>query len=64
MYYQHEGALPHFTRNVTQYQIEKFRGRCIDTGTVQNWPLLSPDLIPLEFSVWGYIKKMVYGYKR
>ena len=30
---------------------------------VHNWPLWSPDLNPLDYHVWGYMKAMVYAQK-
>ena len=32
-------------------------------GGAQNWPPWSPDLNPLDYHVWGYMKAMVYEHK-
>ena len=29
----------------------------------QNWPPRSPDMNPLDYHVWGYMKAMVYAHK-
>jgi hypothetical protein len=41
-----------FGRNCSQ----KWVGRC----SIITWPPLSPDLIPLDFFFWGYMKNVVY----
>jgi len=63
MYYQHDGAPPHFSRVVRQYLKHKFPNRWIGFGGTRNWPPLSPDLNPLNYIVWGYMKAMEYAHK-
>ena len=63
MYYQHDGAPPHFSQVVRQYLDHKFPNRWIGRGGTQNWPPRSPDLNPLDYHVWGYMKAMVYEQK-
>jgi len=63
MYYQHDGAPPHFSQVVRQYLDHKFPNRWIGRGGTQNWPPWSPDLNPLDYHVWGYMKAMVYEQK-
>jgi len=63
MYYQHDGAPPHFTQVVKHYLNHKFPNRWIGRGGAQNLPLRSPDLNPLDYHVWGYMKAMVYARK-
>ena len=63
MYYQHDGAQPHFSQVVRQYLVHKFQNRWIGRGGTQNWPPQSPDLNPLDYHVWGYMKAMVYEQK-
>jgi len=62
MYYQHDGAPPHFSRVVRQYLNHKFPTRRIGRGGAQNWPSRSPDLNPLDYHLWGYMKAMVYAH--
>jgi len=35
----------------------------IGRGGTRNWPPWSPDLNPLDYHVWGYMKAMVYAQK-
>ena len=63
MYYQHDGAPPHFSQVVRQYLDHKFPNRWIGRGGTRNWPPRSPDLNPLDYHVWGYMKAMVYEQK-
>jgi len=41
----------------------KFPNRWIGRGGAQNWPPRSPDLKPLDYHVWSYMKAMVYAHK-
>jgi hypothetical protein len=63
MYYQHDGAPPHFSRVIRQYLNDKFSNQWIGCGGAQNWPPQSTDLNPLVYHVWGYMKAMVYAHK-
>src|SRR5215468_240010 len=63
MYYQHDGAPPHFSQVIRQYLDHKFPIRRIGRGGTQNWPPRLPDLNPLDYHVWGYMKAMVYEHK-
>ena len=62
MYYQHDGAPPHFSHFVRQYLNNKFPNRWICRGGARNWPPWSPDLNPLDNHVWGYMKAIVYAH--
>ena len=63
MYYQHDGAPPHFSQVVRQYLNNEFPNQWIGLGYAQNWPPRSPNLNPLDYHVWGYVKAMVYAHK-
>jgi len=63
MYYQHDGAQPHFSHFLRQYLNHKFPNRWTGCGGAQNWPRWSLDLNPLDYHVWGYMKAMVYAHK-
>jgi hypothetical protein len=63
MYYQHDGAPPHFSQVVGQYLNHKFPNRWIGCDGAQNWPPWSLDLNPLDYHVLGYMKAMVYAHK-
>ena len=63
MYYQHEGTSPHFSQVVKPYLNHKFQNRWIGRGCEQSWPPRSPDLNPIDYHAWGYVKAMVYAHK-
>ena len=60
MYFQHDGAPSHYTRHVMQHLNDTFPNRWIDHGSTINWPRRSPDLTPLDFCLWGFVKREVY----
>ena len=63
MYYKHDGAPPHFSQAIWQYlnQISQIDGLVV--AVTQNLPTRSPDLNPLDYHVWGYMKAMMYAHK-
>jgi len=61
MYYKNYGAQLHCCKVVRQYLNHKFPKQWIGRGGKQNWPPQSPDLNPLDYHVWGYVKAMVYA---
>lgn len=61
MWYQQDGAPAHYARRVREILDEKFPGRWIGRGGPVPWPPRSPDLTPLDFFLWGYIKNYVYA---
>jgi len=63
MYFQHDGAPPHSSREVTNFLNYRFPGRWIGRGGPRNWPARSPDLSPLDYCVWGWMKELVYSVK-
>jgi hypothetical protein len=60
MWFQQDGAPPHFHRIVREYLDENFRNRWIGRGSNNIWLPRSPDLTPLDFYLWGTIKEKVY----
>lgn len=56
MYYQHDGASPHYILPVILYLNETFPGRRNECGGPVQWPPRAQDLTPLEFCLWGSIK--------
>lgn len=61
MWFQHDGAPPHNASCVKNYLDEQFPSRWIGPGGTKEWPPRSPDLTPLDFFLWGYLKDKVYG---
>ena len=62
-YFQHDGALFHYSRHVMQHLNDTFPNRWIGRGGTTNWPPRSPDLTPLDFCLWGWMKSEVYRIK-
>lgn len=60
MWFQHDGAPAHFSRNVRNYLDTAFPNRWIGRGGPVSWPPRSPDLSCLDFFLWGQLKSAVY----
>lgn len=61
MYYMHDGAPAHFSRVAREYLDRRFGNTWIGRGGPVPWPARSPDLNPLDFSFWGFMKNEVYA---
>ena len=61
--FMQDGAPPHFSCFVTDVLNERFRDAWIGRGGPIPWSPRSPDLSPLDFFLWGYIKNIVYAEK-
>jgi hypothetical protein len=59
-WFQHDGAPPHFSRKVQGILNRMYPNRWIRRGGLRHWPARSPDLNPLDFFLWGYVKNLVY----
>ena len=59
MPFQHDGAPSHYTRLVMQHLNDTFSNRWIGRDSTINWPPRSPDLTPLGFCFWGWMKSEV-----
>lgn len=62
-WFQQDGAPPHFGRNVRNYLNTIFANRWIGRRGTIEWPPRSPDLTPLDYFLWGYLKSKVYTTK-
>lgn len=60
LYYQQDGAPAHFALRVRNYLDECFPERWIGRNGPVAWPPRSPDLTPLDFFLWGEVKRRVY----
>lgn len=60
---QQDGAPPHYAAPVRQYLDEVFHHRWIGRRGEIEWPARSPDLTPLDFFLWGYLKERIYKNK-
>jgi len=63
MYFQHEGAPPHYTRNVREYLNKSSPNHWLGHGGPIAWPPRSPDLTSLDYYLWGRMKTSVYETK-
>ena len=64
--FQQDGAPPHYANITRDYLNETFPQRWVGRGGGQGWrawPPRSPDLTPLDFFLWGYVKDKVYQVK-
>jgi len=62
-YFQHDEAPPHSSREVRNFLNCRFPVRWIGRGGPYNWPARSPELSPLDYCIWGWIKELVYSVK-
>lgn len=60
IWFQQDGAPPHYARIVRDYLDTIFLNRWIGRRGFIEWPPRSPDLAPLDFYFWGYLKSKVY----
>ncbi|GBN84394.1 hypothetical protein AVEN_142057-1 [Araneus ventricosus] len=61
VWFQHDGAPPHRVSSVQQHIRDTFQQQVIGYGGSVECPPRSPDLNPLDFFLWGYIKQRVYA---
>lgn len=57
----HDGAPPHFNILVREHLSQVYGERWIGRGGPVAWPPRSPDLNPLDYFLWGYLKTLVYS---
>lgn len=60
IWFQQDGAPPHFAVAVREFLHRTFPDRWIGRRGTVEWPARSPDLTPLDFFLWGYLKSKVY----
>lgn len=60
LWFQQDGAPPHYHRAVREYLNDQFGSRWIGRGGPVAWPPRSPDLTPMDFFLWSEIKRRVY----
>ncbi|CAH0547180.1 unnamed protein product [Brassicogethes aeneus] len=60
MFFQQDGAPPHYAAPVQQFLNENFRDHWIGRRGPIEWPARSPDLSPLDFFLWGHLKSKIY----
>ena len=62
VWFQQDGATPRTSGAVLTWLCETFGDRFISNRTNHVWPPHSPDLNPLDFFLWGYLKDIVKVY--
>lgn len=60
LHFMQDGAPPHYLSDVRDFLNARFPGTWIGRGGPIAWPPRSPDLTPLDFFFWGFIKDTVY----
>jgi hypothetical protein len=59
--FMQDGAPPHFATRVRDYLCATFsEERVISRGCAHPWPPRSPDINPLDYWFWGWLKAKVY----
>lgn len=61
--FQQDGAAPHWALCVRKFLNATFPNRWIGRAGPILWPPRSPDLTPLDFYLWGFLKDAVYKKK-
>ena len=61
LWWQQDGAPPHYARVIRELLNDNFGEQWIGRGGPVEWPPRSPDLSPLDFFLWGYLKRKVYS---
>ncbi|XP_054263254.1 uncharacterized protein LOC128986764 [Macrosteles quadrilineatus] len=60
IWFQQDGAPPHYNAEVRNYLDEVFPDRWIGRRGAIEWPARSPDLTPLDYFLWGHLKSRVF----
>lgn len=59
-YFQQDGARAHVSVETMEFLREFFGDRIISQKAKHHWPARSPDLTPLDFFLWSYLKNKIY----
>lgn len=59
-YFMHDGAPAHNALIAREWLHERFPNRWVGREGPIPWPARSPDLTPMDFFLWGYLKNVVY----
>ncbi|KZC04024.1 hypothetical protein WN55_01285 [Dufourea novaeangliae] len=60
LWFQHDGALPHYAVSVRNWLNKNFRNKWIGRGGPVTWPPRLPELSSRDFFLWGYLKQSVF----
>ena len=59
-FFQQDGATAHTCTASLAWLEHRFSGKIISNRSSFPWPARSPDLSPLDFFLWGYVKSKVF----
>lgn len=59
-WFQQDGATPHTARETMALLRDFFLNKLISRFGDIPWPPSSPDITPMDFFLWGYLKSKVY----
>ena len=59
--FQQDGAPPHWGSRVRRFLDATFPNRWIGRDGLTPWPPRSPDITPLDFFLWRYVKDKVFS---
>jgi hypothetical protein len=62
VWFQQDGATPHTAARVLQWLDNTFGDQYISYRIANVWPPHSPDLNPLGFFLWGFLKDSVFSF--
>ena len=62
-WFQQDGATPHTSNKSLEWIKDHFGSRVISRRCEHQWAPYSPDLSPLDFYLWGFLKDRVYATK-
>ncbi|KAJ3661413.1 hypothetical protein Zmor_005808 [Zophobas morio] len=62
-YFQQDGAPAHKTMENLRYLQEFYGDRIISQNLNPEWPARSPDLTPLDYSIFGWMKDNIYKHR-
>jgi hypothetical protein len=60
MWFQDNRAAAHIAHQVWQHHTTNYNNYWTGQGQPMAWPPKSPDLIPMDFFIWGHIKNLIY----
>jgi hypothetical protein len=58
---QQDGAPPHWGSDIRRFLDATFPNRWTGRDGSTPWPPRSPDITPLDFFLWGYVKDKVFS---
>lgn len=61
MFFQHDGAPPHFSNQIRNHLNDTYPDRWVGRGDPHLCPARSPDLNPVDYFLWDHLKTDVYN---